>query len=85
MLKQVHLIGAEDDTETEASSANAEAESKADTEVSSANAQPVVVPSTNAADPGSHVGVANAQTSIASPTNVNGKGGGNSVEIETER
>ncbi len=60
-------------------------EVEAETEASSADAQPLAIPSIDAADPGSQVGVANAETSTASPTHVAGKGGESSVEIEMER
>lgn len=66
-------------------SALVDAEGDAETEASSANVLPVAVPSINAADPSSQVGVANAQASTASSTNVAGKGGESSVEIEMER
>jgi len=83
------LAGAEDDTETEVNSANVQSvvptPSEAETEASSANAQPIPVSPTNAADPSSQVGVPHTQAPTASPTNVTGKGGGSSVEIETER
>jgi trigger factor len=85
------LAGEEGDTETGASIANAQAgalaEEQGDTEtqVSIANEQVSAASPTNAPDPDSQAGVANAQVSTASPTNVVEKGGGDSVEIETER
>ncbi len=85
------LAGEEGDAEAGASIANAQAgafaeeEGDAETEASIANAQASTASPTNVADPYSQAGVANAQVSTASPTNVAEKGGGDSVEIETER
>jgi len=85
------LAEEEGETETEASVANAQAtvlveeEGEAETGADITNAQASAVLPTNAADPDLQAGVANAQASAASPTNAAGKGGGDSVEIETER
>ncbi len=63
--------------------AGALAEEEGKTEASTADEQPPTALPTDASDPNAQVNVANAQTSIASPMNVAGKGGEDSVEIET--
>jgi trigger factor len=73
------LVELTTDPDLDAEEVEAEGEANID------NAQPIAVPSTNAADLGSQVGVADAQAPIASPTTVAGKGEESSVEIETER
>jgi trigger factor len=89
-----HLVGMttdldpEEEEEDEASIVDAQAgtlaEEEGKTEASTADEQPPTALPTDVSDPDAQVNVASAQTSIASPMNVAGKGGEDSVEIETD-
>jgi trigger factor len=76
----------EEEEKNEASIVDAQAgtlaEEEGKTEASTADEQPPTTLPTDASDPNAQVNVANAQTSIASPMNVAGKGGEDSAKIE---